>query len=59
MAFADFFPGLVVGPLAGASADRTDQLTVVKSSQVVSLLQAVVLFTFTAANYLNIGDFSR
>jgi MFS family permease len=54
MAFADFFPGLVVGPLAGAFADRTDQLSVVKSSQVVSLLQAVALFAFTAANYLNI-----
>ena len=54
MAFADFFPGLVVGPLAGAFADRTDQLTVVKSSQVVSLLQAAALFAFTAANHLNI-----
>ena len=54
MAFADFFPGLVVGPLAGAFADRTDQLTVVKSSQVVSLLQAMVLFAFTAAHHLNI-----
>jgi MFS family permease len=54
MAFADFFPGLVVGPLAGAFADRTDQLTVVKSSQVVSLLQALVLFALTAADLLNI-----
>ena len=54
MAFADFFPGLVVGPLAGAFADRTNQLTVVKSSQVVSLLQALVLYGFTAAHHLNI-----
>src|SRR5579863_3640642 len=54
MAFADFFPGLVVGPLAGAFADRTDQLAVVKSSQVVSLLQALVLFALTAADLLNI-----
>ncbi|HEY5063734.1 MAG TPA: MFS transporter [Xanthobacteraceae bacterium] len=55
MAFADFFPGLVVSPLAGAFADRTDQLTVVKSSQVVSLLQAMVLFGLTATHHLNIS----
>ena len=54
VAFADFFPGLVVGPLAGAFADRTDQLTVVKSSQIVSLLQATVLFVLTATDHLNI-----
>ncbi len=54
IAFADFFPGLVVGPLAGAFADRSDQLTVVKSSQVVSLLQAMLLFGLTAAHHLNI-----
>ena len=54
MAFADFFPGLVVGPLAGAFADRTDQLTIVKFSQVVSLLQAMVLFALIAAHHLNI-----
>jgi MFS family permease len=54
MAFADFFPGLIVGPLAGAFADRSDQLTVVKSSQVVSLLQATALFALTAAHHLNI-----
>ena len=54
MAFADFFPGLVVGPLAGVFADRTDQLTIVKFSQVVSLLQAMVLFALIAAHHLNI-----
>jgi predicted MFS family arabinose efflux permease len=54
VAFADFFPGLVVGPLAGAFADRSNQLNVVKSSQVVSLLQATVLFALTAAHHLNI-----
>jgi len=54
VAFADFFPGLVVGPLAGAFADRADQLTVVKSSQVVSLLQATVLFALAATDHLNI-----
>ena len=54
VAFADFFPGLVVGPLAGAFADRANQLTVVKTSQVVSLLQAMVLFAVTASDHLNI-----
>jgi MFS family permease len=54
MAFADFFPGLVVGPLAGAFADRTNQLTIVKFSQVVSLLQAMALFALLAAHHLNI-----
>ena len=56
MAFADFFPGLVVGPLAGAIADRTDQLTVVRTSQFVSLAQATVLFGLAAADQLNIGS---
>ncbi len=56
MAFADFFPGLVVGPVAGAFADRTDQLAVVKSSQLVSLLQAMLLFALTAAHHLNIWE---
>ena len=54
LAFADFFPGLVVGPLAGAFADRTDQLTVVRTSQLVSLAQAMVLFVLAAVHHLNI-----
>jgi predicted MFS family arabinose efflux permease len=54
LAFADFFPGLVVGPLAGAFADRTDQLTVVRTSQFVSLAQAMVLFVLAAVHHLNI-----
>ena len=54
VAFADFFPGLIVGPLAGAIADRSDQLTVVRTSQLVSLGQATVLFALTAADHLNI-----
>lgn len=54
VAFADFFPGLIVGPIAGAVADRTDQLTVVKISQLISLAQASVLCALTAADRLNI-----
>lgn len=54
VAFADFFPGLIVGPIAGAVADRTNQLTVVKISQLISLAQAGVLCALTAAGRLNI-----
>jgi hypothetical protein len=38
VAFADFFPVLLVGPIAGAAADRWDQLRVVKVSQSISLV---------------------
>lgn len=54
LAFADFFPGLVVGPLAGAFADRSNQLTVVRTSQLISLAQAMVLFVLAAVHHLNI-----
>jgi MFS family permease len=54
VAFADFFPGFVVGPLAGAVADRSDQLTVIKTSQLVSLAQATVLFALAASHHLTI-----
>jgi len=54
LAFADFFPGLVVGPLAGAFADRSDQLSVVRTSQLISLAQAMVLFVLAAVHHLNI-----
>jgi MFS family permease len=54
MAFADFFPVLIIGPIAGAAADRWDRLTVVKTSQIVSLIQATVLFALTAVGYMNI-----
>lgn len=39
-AFADFFPVLIIGPIAGAAADHWDKLTVVKVSQVLSFIQA-------------------
>jgi MFS family permease len=55
VAFADFFPVLLIGPIAGAAADRWDRLRVVKISQVVSLVQATLLFALTAAGYMNIG----
>ena len=55
IAFADFFPVLLIGPIAGAAADRWDRLRVVKTSQTISLVQATVLFALTASGHINIG----
>ncbi len=55
VAFADFFPVLLIGPFAGAAADRWDRLRVIKTSQTISLLQATLLFGLTASGYINIG----
>jgi MFS family permease len=55
VSFADFFPVVLVGPIAGAFADRWDRLTVVKVSQTISLLQAMVLFLLTITDNVNIG----
>src|SRR5690348_14322459 len=44
VAFDDFVPVLLVGPIAGAAADRWDRLRVIKASQTLSLVQATVLF---------------
>ena len=54
VAFADFFPVVVVGPIAGAAADRWDRLTVVKISQTISLLQATLLFWLAVTGYITI-----
>jgi MFS family permease len=55
VAFADFFPVLLVGPLAGAFADRLDRLRVIRISQFVSLVQASVLCALTALGQMSIG----
>ena len=55
VAFADFFPVLLIGPIAGAAADRWDRLRVMKTSQTISLVQATVLFALTASGHMNIG----
>ena len=49
VAFADFFPVVVIAPFAGAVADRFDRLRVVKISQSLLLVQALVLFALTAS----------
>ena len=55
VAFADFFPVLLLGLIAGAAADRWDRLRVVKTSQAISMVQATVLFVLTATGHMNIG----
>jgi predicted MFS family arabinose efflux permease len=55
VAFADFFPVLLIGPIAGAAADRWDRLTVIKTSQTISLVQATTLWGLTVADHMSIG----
>ena len=55
VAFADFFPVIVIGPIAGAAADRWDRLRVMKISQSLQLVQATALFALTVSGHMNIG----
>jgi len=55
VAFADFVPVLLIGPIAGAAADRWDRLRVMKVSQAISLAQASALFVLTATGHMTIG----
>jgi MFS family permease len=55
VAFADFFPVVLIGPIAGAVADRWDMLRMVKTSQMIFLVQATALFALTATGLINIG----
>src|SRR6187455_3198696 len=55
VAFADFFPVLLIGPIAGAAADRWDRLRVVKVSQIISLGQATAITVLTATGHMTIG----
>lgn len=54
VSFADLFPTVIVGPIAGAIADRWDRLTVTRISQSLAMLQAVTLFTLTVTGLINI-----
>ena len=55
VAFADFFPVILIAPIAGAAADRWDRLRVVKTSQFILLVQASVLFAATASGHITVG----
>lgn len=54
VAFADLFPTVVIGPIAGAVADRWDRLTVTRISQSLAMLQAITLFLLTVTGLIDI-----
>jgi predicted MFS family arabinose efflux permease len=43
VAFADLFPSVVFGPIAGTVSDRHDRMRVAKTSQVLAMLQSFTL----------------
>jgi predicted MFS family arabinose efflux permease len=54
VAFADLFPGVVIGPFGGALADRVDRLRVIKVAQTLIMLQALTLFVLTATGAITV-----
>lgn len=54
IAFADLFPTVLIGPLAGAAADRWDRLKALRAGQVLLMLQALLLFILTATGAITI-----
>jgi MFS family permease len=52
--FADMFPVMVIGPLAGAFADRLDRLLVSRIIQCFHMLQALILLILTATGLITI-----
>ncbi len=54
MAFADLFPTVLIGPFAGAAADRWDRRRALRTGQSLMLAQALVLFVLTATGLITI-----
>jgi MFS family permease len=54
VAFADLFPAVIISPIAGALADRTDRLRLTIATQLAAIAQAIVLGAFAAADALSI-----
>jgi MFS family permease len=54
VAFADLFPSVIIGPFAGALADRTSRLRIIAVSQALSLVQAAVLAALTFVDAITI-----
>ncbi len=55
VAAADLFPVLLLSLPAGVLADRTDKLRIVRIAQSLMLVQATVLWWFTATGRMTIG----
>lgn len=53
IAFADLFPTVLIGPIAGALADRWDRLKILKAALALAFVHALVLFAFTISGALN------
>jgi len=54
VAFADLFPAVIISPIAGAMADRTDRLRLTIATQLAAIAHAVVLGALAAAGLLTI-----
>ena len=52
IAFANLFPTVVIAPFAGVVADRWHRLTVIKISQSLALVQALMLFALTVSGLM-------
>lgn len=55
VAAADLAPLVVLGPFAGAQADRSDPLRLMRWSQIAFIAQAVVLAALTLSGQMTIG----
>lgn len=54
LAFADLFPTVLIGPFAGAAADRWDRLKALRIGQGVMAAQAAALFLLTWSGLITI-----
>ena len=54
IAFADLIPALVIGPIAGAFADRHSRLRVIIVCQILAMVQAGALWFLTATDIITI-----
>lgn len=54
LAFADLFPTAVIGLVTGVLADRWGRMRLIRITQILSMLQAFLLFVFTATGMMSI-----
>ena len=54
IAFADLFPTVVLAPFAGALADSRDRLTIMRTTQTLAMVHALVLFGTVATGLINV-----